>query len=39
MDIYISVSRGRVLLFAFSVVHRDDHGFPDRNSNYTVRLG
>jgi hypothetical protein len=39
MDIYVSVSCGRVLLFALSVVHRDNLGFPDHNTNYTVRLG
>jgi hypothetical protein len=37
--IYILVSCGRVLLFALSAVHRDNLGFTDHNSNYTVRLG
>jgi hypothetical protein len=31
----ISVSCGRVLLFALSVVYRDNHGFQDHNPNNT----
>jgi hypothetical protein len=40
MYIYIYVILfGHVLLFALSIFHCDDLDFPDRSSDYTIRLG